>query len=167
VNELTFEDFDPADLASWLERSRSNYISERMAAGDTLAEATANADASLARTFAGGSPAPGQMVGWVSDDGVRVGELWIGPYGDNPYRWWVWDVAIEETRRGQGLGRKTMILAEKLASANGATSIGLNVFARNAVARGLYRSLGYEETSVQMRKSLLPAHKAPSTAADS
>lgn len=157
MNELIFEDFDPADLASWLERSRSGYISERMVAGDTLAEATANADASLARTFPGGQPAPGQMVGSVSVDGVRVGELWIGPHGDDPHRWWVWDVAIDETRRGQGLGRKTMILAEELAAAKGATSIGLNVVARNAVARGLYRSLGYEETSVQMRKCLLPA----------
>ena len=47
------------------------------------------------------------------------------------------------------------MLAERLAAANGATTIGLNVFAHNVVARGLYRSLGYDETSVQMRKSLL------------
>ncbi|HUJ66561.1 MAG TPA: GNAT family N-acetyltransferase [Acidimicrobiales bacterium] len=166
MSELTFQEFDPADLASWLKRSRSGYISERVAAGDTLAEAAANADESLARTFPTGAPAPGQIVGSVSDGGVRVGELWIGPYGDDPHRWWVWDVAIDETRRGQGLGRKTMILAEGLATANGATSIGLNVFARNVVARGLYQSLGYEETSVQMRKSLLPSPDVPTTPAE-
>ncbi|MCU1494550.1 MAG: sortase-like acyltransferase [Acidimicrobiaceae bacterium] len=47
-----------------------------------------------------------------------------------------------------------MLLAENLARANGATSIGLNVFAHNRVARDLYSSLGYRETSVQMRKEL-------------
>ena len=166
MNELAFEEFDPVNLASWLERSRSGYISERMAAGDTPTEATANADATLAKAFPGGTPAPGHMVGWVSDDGVRVGELWIGPYRDDPDRWWVWDVAVDETKRGHGLGRKTMILAESLATTKGATSIGLNVFARNAAARSLYRSLGYQETSVQMRKSFLPAFDKPSTAAD-
>jgi ribosomal protein S18 acetylase RimI-like enzyme len=151
---MIFEEFGSADLAAWLERSRTGYISARMAAGDTLAEATANADASLARAFPDGSPGPGQLVGAVSYDGVRVGELWIGPHGDDPQRWWVWDVVIEESRRGQGLGRKAMILVEELAAANGARTIGLNVFAPNVVARGLYRSLGYEETAVQMRKSL-------------
>jgi ribosomal protein S18 acetylase RimI-like enzyme len=152
---MTFEEFGAADLASWLEQTRSEYIAERMAAGDTLAEASANADASLESTFPGGAPGPGQMTGWVCCDGVRVGELWIGPHGDDPQRWWVWNVAIDEARRGQGLGRRTMMLAEKLAAANGATTIGLNVFAHNVVARGLYRSLGYDETSVQMRKSLV------------
>jgi ribosomal protein S18 acetylase RimI-like enzyme len=156
VSEMTFEEFNAAELAAWLARSRSGYISERMASGDTRDEATANADASIDRSFPGGSPGPGQMVGWVSYGGVRVGELWVGPFGDDPQRWWVWDVVIDETRRGQGLGRRTMILAEDLAAAHGAASLGLNVVAGNTVARRLYRSLGYEETSIQMRKSLLP-----------
>jgi ribosomal protein S18 acetylase RimI-like enzyme len=155
VSDVTFDAFGPVELASWLEQTRSGYISERMAAGDTLAEASANADASLGRTFPGGSPGPGQMVGWISHNGVHVGELWIGPFGDDPLRWWVWNVGIDEGRRGLGLGRKAMVLAEELAAANGATSIGLNVFAHNDVARRLYLSLGYEETSIQMRKSVL------------
>jgi ribosomal protein S18 acetylase RimI-like enzyme len=50
-----------------------------------------------------------------------------------------------------------MLLAEELARTQGATSIGLNVFAHNVVARELYSSLGYTETSVQMRKGLNPA----------
>lgn len=149
-------EFDPAELASWMERSRSGYISERVAAGDTIAEARASAETSMERAFPAGSPGPGQMAGWVSCDGVRVGELWIGPFGIDPQRWWVWNVVIDETQRGRGLGRKAMLLAERLAAASGATSIGLNVFGHNTVARGLYQSLGYEETSVQMRKSLLP-----------
>jgi ribosomal protein S18 acetylase RimI-like enzyme len=49
-----------------------------------------------------------------------------------------------------------MLLAEEQAHGAGATEIGLNVFGYNAVARGLYESLGYETTSLQMRKELPP-----------
>ena len=151
-----FEEFAPAELASWLERNKSGYIAERVAAGDTLAEATTNADASMERTFPSGSPGPGQLAGSVSYEGLRVGELWIGPFANDPQRWWVWSVEIDEAQRGRGLGRKAMVLAENLARANGASSIGLNVFAQNRVARSLHQSLGYEESSVQMRKALIP-----------
>lgn len=90
-----------------------------------------------------------------------MGHLWLGPFGDDPHRWWVWDVMIDESRRGEGLGRQAMLLAERLAAARGATSMGLNVFARNAVARRLYLALGYEETSLHMRKPLGPPTPGP------
>lgn len=47
-----------------------------------------------------------------------------------------------------------MIAGEQLARSRGAQSLGLNVFGFNSAARGLYESLGYEETSVKMKKSL-------------
>jgi ribosomal protein S18 acetylase RimI-like enzyme len=156
MSEVTFEEFAPVELASWLERSKSAYIAERVESGDTLAEATTNAEASMERTFPGGSPSTSQLAGWVTYEGQRVGELWIGPYSDDPHRWWVWNIAIDDAHRGKGLGRKAMLLAENLARDNGANSLGLNVFARNRVARNLYQSLGYEESSVQMRKALIP-----------
>ena len=156
MSEVQFEVFTPAELSSWLDRTKSGYVAERVAAGDTLAEATANADASMERTFPSGSPARGQLAGWVVFEGRRVGEIWIGPFADDPRRWWVWNVEIDEAHRRKGVGRKAMDMAEKMARANGANSIGLNVFAHNRVARGLYQSLGYEESSVQMRKALAP-----------
>jgi len=154
VSEVTFERLSGPDLTEWLHRTKSEYIGERMAAGDTLAEAEANADTSMDRMFPAGAPAPGQLVGRVLIHGKRVGELWIGPFGSDPARWWVWNIMVDEEVRGRGYGRKTMLLAEELARANGASSIGLNVFARNEVARSLYISLDYHETSVQMRKAL-------------
>ncbi|MDA8277554.1 MAG: GNAT family N-acetyltransferase [Actinomycetota bacterium] len=154
MGEMVFEVFNPAELASWLERSNSGYIAERIAAGDTPAEAKANADASLERNFPGGSPNGSQLAGWVTYEGQRVGTLWIGPFAKDPKRWWVWEIEIDEAHRGKGFGRRAMTLSEDLARANGANSIGLNVFAHNRVARNLYQSLGYEESSVQMRKAL-------------
>jgi ribosomal protein S18 acetylase RimI-like enzyme len=84
-----------------------------------------------------------------------VGSLWIGPYPDDRADdVWVWSVALDEEHRGRGLGRAAMLLAEEEARRRGAAEIGLNVFGFNDVALGLYRSLGYETTSVQMRKIL-------------
>jgi GNAT superfamily N-acetyltransferase len=154
MDELRFELFDPSDLAEWLVRSNSEYVAQRVSAGDTPEEAVANAEESMRRTFPDGSPAPGQLAGRLVWDGQPIGELWVGPSGDDPERWWVWDVRLNESSRGRGLGRRAMLIAEDLARSNGAISIGLNVFAHNIVARNLYTSLGYRETSVQMRKGL-------------
>ena len=85
-----------------------------------------------------------------------MGELWIGrregdPLGD---ALWVYSVRIDEDHRGRGYGRAAMLFAEEEARRLGFPRIALNVFGGNAVARGLYRSLGYEETAVVMRKRL-------------
>ncbi len=151
---MTFAAFDPPDLAHWLVGSRANYIEERIAAGDSRQEAEANATGAFERLLPGGSPGPGQLIGRAQFGGQSVGFLWIGPAGDDPQRWWVWDIVIDDDQRGRGYGHQAMLLAEQLARAAGATTMGLNVFAHNVVARNLYTSLDYEESSVQMRKTL-------------
>jgi len=47
-----------------------------------------------------------------------------------------------------------MLLAEAEAHRRGFRRIGLNVFGGNEIARNLYRSLGYTETAIHMRKNL-------------
>jgi len=83
-----------------------------------------------------------------------VGFLWIAPQSEGSDAWWVFDIAVEENHRGAGYGRAAMQLAEKAAAEHGASTLGLNVFGYNTVARGLYDSLGYETTAVQMRKAV-------------
>ncbi len=151
---VTFETFPPSDLAEWIGESRRQYVSERVAAGDSPAEAEANADSSLERHFPGGTPAVGQLAGRLLVSGQVIGHLWIGIAGSDIRRWWVWDVMIADGFRGRGYGRQAMLLAESLARAEGASTIGLNVFGHNEVARNLYSSLGYRETAIQMRKDL-------------
>lgn len=152
--ELIFAPFGPAGLADWLVGMRASYVSERIATGDSRDEAESNADFSLERLLPGGSPAPGQLIGRLRCADQYVGYLWIGPAGTDQQRWWVWDVVINDDQRGRGLGRQAMLLAEELAREQGATTLGLNVFTNNIVARSLYNSLEYEESSVQMRKQL-------------
>ena len=64
------------------------------------------------------------------------------------------DVEIYEGHRRAGLGRQVMALAEDVVRARGGTTIGLNVFGYNTGARRLYEALGYQPTSIRMRKPL-------------
>jgi ribosomal protein S18 acetylase RimI-like enzyme len=64
----------------------------------------------------------------------------------------VWNIRIDESHRGRGVGKQAMLLAEAEARTRGLTHIGLNVMGGNETARQLYRSLGYTETFVSMEK---------------
>jgi len=84
-----------------------------------------------------------------------VGRLWLAERELGGRRvLYLYDISIEPGHQGRGYGRATMKLAEQEARARGIGRIELNVFGGNEVARNLYRSLGYVETSVQMGKDL-------------
>jgi len=152
---VTLRPASEPEVAAYLAHARDHYVSERIRAGDAPVVAARNADQSFSRAFPDGRPAPPNLVFTVEHDGRPAGVLWIGPQGaQTPDRWWVWDIVIDEAFRGQGVGRQTMLLAETEARARGAIELGLNVFAHNEVAAGLYRSLGYEVMAMQMRKPL-------------
>jgi ribosomal protein S18 acetylase RimI-like enzyme len=57
----------------------------------------------------------------------------------------LFEVATEETMRGKGYGRRTLMSALKWARARGARAAWLQVDADNETAIGLYRSMGFEE----------------------
>lgn len=89
---------------------------------------------------------------WViEDDGRRVGTIFLGIRAGEA---WLYDIVIDEAERGRGFGRAAMLALEDEVRALGHDSIGLNVWGGNAAARGLYRSLGYAERAVHMRKGL-------------
>lgn len=91
----------------------------------------------------------------VHDTDGTVGYLWIGRDRSGDYAsWWVWDMLVEPEYRGKSYGRAAMRLAEDHARAAGARTMGLSVFGHNETARGLYESIGYEATSIKMRKHL-------------
>jgi GNAT superfamily N-acetyltransferase len=91
----------------------------------------------------------------LEDDGNRVGHLWIGERDQQGRRFlWIWDVFVDESQRGRGLGREAMLLAEEEARRRGLTRVELNVFGGNEVARNLYQALEYDEVSVWMGKEL-------------
>lgn len=88
-------------------------------------------------------------------DGDAVGILWIhlADGTDSPTAF-IYDFMVDEALRGRGIGRQIMLAGEEYARERGAASMRLHVFGSNAVARHLYRSLGYDETNVAMAKPL-------------
>jgi ribosomal protein S18 acetylase RimI-like enzyme len=93
----------------------------------------------------------------VAEDehGERVGVLWFArratPAGEIAY---LFDIEVEEGKRGRGYGRRLMGLLEDRVVALGLGRIELNVFGHNDVARKLYEDLGYVEMSRQLFKEL-------------
>jgi ribosomal protein S18 acetylase RimI-like enzyme len=77
----------------------------------------------------------------------RVGWLWIGRSPRDPHAGFVWDIIIDDSCRGRGYGRAAMVAAERYFEEQGKVRIGLQVAAKNDVARDLYESLGYLEVA--------------------
>ena len=144
-----------ADVAEYLIDARESYCANLIAAGVPASVSTRTADETFSQSFPGGRPAAGHQVFRVEHGGEKAGLLWIGPQSTTePQRWWVFDIVIARALRGQGLGRQAMLLAENEARSQGSVELGLNVFGHNTVAVALYQSLGYEMTSMRMRKPL-------------
>jgi ribosomal protein S18 acetylase RimI-like enzyme len=80
-----------------------------------------------------------------------VGVVWLKQDASD---WYIFDIDIEESRRGSGLGRKTMLAIEAHVKNLGGSSIGLSVFAFNEIAIKLYESEGYQTIRLAMKKDI-------------
>ncbi|MFI6821341.1 GNAT family N-acetyltransferase [Micromonospora sp. NPDC050187] len=93
---------------------------------------------------------------WIAYDGdTEVGMLWlhVEPKSDGPHAF-VFDIEVRQDVRRKGYGRAILETAEEWCRARDVVSIGLSVFGFNLAARSLYEQLGFETTSLQMRKHL-------------
>lgn len=142
-----------AETAEWLPVAMAAYEAARRSAGDSAEQAITARRASQEQFFPDDRLVDGHLLFTVEADGEDAGWLWIGPMADAT-DWYVWDVAIHETHRGRGLGRRAMELAEEVAREHGAANLRLNVFAYNEPAIRLYTSLGYAVGAMHMGKSL-------------
>ncbi len=136
----------------WLSSMWVDYRDQLVDAGYRAEEAERNIARNRAELFVDGVPNESQHFFDVRDGVDRVGALWLAA-GEGG-AWFVYDVVVEADRRGRGYGRATMLAAEEYVRGQGGSSLSLNVFGPNAVARGLYESLGYATLAVAMRKSL-------------
>jgi len=120
-------------------------------AGMAPAEARAKVDRDIRSVLAAGLATPDVWIWAVEADGRRVGTVFLGRRGEDL---WLYDITIDVVERGKGYGRGAMLALEEEVRNLGHESVTLNVWGGNAIARGLYRSLGYIEESVHMRKRL-------------
>lgn len=63
--------------------------------------------------------------------------------GHDGHRGWVYYLAVRESDRGRGLGRKMMQACESWLAKRGVPKLNIMVRGDNAPARGFYESLGY------------------------
>jgi ribosomal protein S18 acetylase RimI-like enzyme len=155
--EVQLRPMSAEEFAEWYPKIRDRYAVDMVEnAGASPEAARKKGEADMERLFPGTKPAGGQFVFVVEADGQVAGDLWIAERGDEltGRSLWIYDVHVEDAFRRQGIGRKAMLLAEEEARRRGISRISLNVFGGNETARSLYRSLGYEETAVLMRKDL-------------
>lgn len=91
----------------------------------------------------------------VHDGEDAVGMVWMRVDLKSPTKsGFIFELYVGEKFRGKGYGKQAMLLIEEKAHEFGLKSIGLHVFAVNAVARKLYESVGYEVSSLNMTKKL-------------
>ncbi len=85
----------------------------------------------------------------------EVGIVWIAVRDSGVGRSvWVYDIQVHEPFRRRGHATRALRAIESAARDLGADSVGLHVFGHNCAARALYERLGYETTSVIMRRRL-------------
>ncbi len=156
MGRLRLERMSDADIASFPAVQLDEYARQiEEYAGWSTADARGKAERDMAMTFPEGQVLPGHHLFHLVEagSGARVGVLW---YRQDERGLWLFQVTVDEPRRGQGFGREAMELLEEEARRLGAPRIELNVFGLNVAARSLYRSLGYSEDAVTMSKATPP-----------
>jgi GNAT superfamily N-acetyltransferase len=143
------------ELSEFIEASRADYV-EDLVAHARMPEDFAHdkAEHDLAAYVGATSVPEGHSLYWIERESGPVGRLWFAERASPRIGRLVWlfELEIYEPFRGCGYGRRAMQLLEDEVRQLGIAEIALNVWGGNEPARGLYRSQGYFERSVEMAK---------------
>jgi GNAT superfamily N-acetyltransferase len=137
-----------ADFEAYRAVADEDYAQERFASGSepTIEESRRVAAEQMVEYLPDGPGTPGQRLWTVHDEaGERAGILWVG-FDD--HAGFIYDISLDEDRRGQGLGTQTLRAAAAETAGAGLAVLALNVFGSNEGARRLYSREGYRETEI-------------------
>lgn len=107
----------------------------------------------------------------LSDGGMLLSAVVLNDHQEAPYGLVEWKytggriltvhrLCVSPSRQGQGIGKRTMQLAEGLARQKGFTGLRLDAFYNNPAANALYETLGYIKAgSVTIRKGLFHCYE--------
>jgi GNAT superfamily N-acetyltransferase len=146
------------EFPAWRAESTAGYEASLRAAGYAAADARARAEEDTARLVPDRHDSPDHVLRRLLAGDRVVGTLWVtldrAADPDGRRMAWVSEVEVADGERGRGHGRALMLLAERECLAAGVRDLGLNVFADNAPANALYRSLGYRTFRTSLLKYL-------------
>jgi hypothetical protein len=94
----------------------------------------------------------------VAGEGARV--IASVACGHDGHRGWVYYLATDPARRGEGLGRAAMAAAEAWLRARGAAKMQLMVRESNEAVMGFYAALGYGDDKVRVLSKWLDPVRA-------
>ncbi|MEV6316889.1 GNAT family N-acetyltransferase [Streptomyces sp. NPDC051776] len=145
------------EFAVWSARAKRTYARSWTERGVAEGEAWAMAEADDAAMLPDGIGTRAAVLRVLSHAGEDVGTLWVSLADRLPadIDAFVFEVEVAERHRGNGHGRALMLAAEQECRTAGADRLGLNVFAGNTPALGLYESLGYATTRRHFWKPLI------------
>jgi ribosomal protein S18 acetylase RimI-like enzyme len=145
------------EFPAWRESGQPRLRQSMTDRGLSAEEAARRAVQSLDALLPAGASTPGAALRVLAHDGTDVGRVWVelerSPREDSGA--YVYEVEVDEARRGRGHGRTLMLVAEREALAAGARTLGLHVLIANTPAMRLYSSLGYRVTEHHFWKPLL------------
>jgi ribosomal protein S18 acetylase RimI-like enzyme len=101
--------------------------------------------------FALAGPSSAVLVA-PAPDGAIIGSVMVGHDG---HRGWVYYLAADPARRGEGIGRGLLRAAEEWLKARGVPKIQLLVRETNTAVTGFYERAGYEVSPVKMMQKWL------------
>ncbi len=153
---VSLQPMSQSEYDLWISKSLKTYCEENQKAGMSVSEALKKSEDDFSRLLPKGLQTPEQFLKSIYYEDKHAGTLWYGLRGpkDNQ-KVFIYDIIVDETYRGRGVGKEAMILLERDVVQLGLSHIGLHVFGHNHTARKLYKSLGYEETNVNMEKKIL------------
>jgi ribosomal protein S18 acetylase RimI-like enzyme len=155
---IRFVAFTDVDFHAWLTQAIPAFALSKVEDGCwTLAESLEKSREAHAMLLPQGLRTPGQFFVRLqaAETGADVGAMWwaetekAGAKGA-----YVYNVEIEEHARRRGFGRAAFLELERVARERGLHHVSLHVFGHNHGARRLYEELGFEPTSMTLRKIL-------------
>ena len=156
--DVRFVPFTDVDFHAWLVQAIPAFALTNVEDGRwTLAESIEKSKEAHALLLPRGLETPGQFFMHLhdADSGERVGALWWSEAErGGAHEAYVYNIEIEEAARRRGFARAALLELERVARERGLHQVGLHVFGHNHGARRLYEALGFEPTSITLRKTL-------------
>ena len=156
--EVRLVPFSEADYHAWLIQAIPAFALMNVEDGRwTLAESIEKSKQAHAELLPHGLQTQGQFFVRLqdADSGADVGALWWAESDKAGRREaYVFNIEIEEHARRRGYARAAFRALERDVRERGVQQLALHVFGHNHGARRLYDELGFEPTSLTLRKTL-------------